>query len=119
MVAGFLTFTVALITSLAATVPVRQFAIRVGMVDRPGPRKIHLEPIPLLGGIAIYAAVMLGVLVSHSGEALSQILGRRAAATLLLLVGILDDRGWLHHQLNLVLAMPVPGIIVLAAGIRA
>jgi len=116
---GLFTFTVALCTSLVITVPVRQLAVRVGMVDRPGPRKIHLEPIPLLGGIAIYAAVMLGVLVSHSGEALSQILGILAGATLLLLVGILDDRGWLHHQIKLFLAMPLAGLIVLAAGIRA
>ena len=87
MAAGFLTFTVALITSLAATVPVRQFAIRVGMVDRPGPRKIHLEPIPLLGGIAIYAAVILAVLVSYPSRTVSEILGILAGATLLLLVG--------------------------------
>jgi UDP-GlcNAc:undecaprenyl-phosphate GlcNAc-1-phosphate transferase len=119
MMVGLFTFTVALCTSLVITVPVRQLAVRVGMVDRPGPRKIHLEPIPLLGGIAIYAAVMLGVLVSHSGEALSQILGILAGATLLLLVGILDDRGLLHHQIKLFLAMPLAGLIVLAAGIRA
>jgi UDP-GlcNAc:undecaprenyl-phosphate GlcNAc-1-phosphate transferase len=89
------------------------------MVDLPGPRKVHLQPIPLLGGIAIYSAVMLAVLVSYSGEALSEILGILAAATLLLLVGILDDRGWLHHQIKLFLAMPLAGVIVLAAGIHA
>src|SRR3984893_5127885 len=119
MAAGFLTFTVALITSLAATVPVRQFAVRIGMIDRPGPRKIHLEPIPLLGGIAIYPAVILAMLVSYPSQALSEILGILAGATLLLLVGTLDDRGLLHHQVKLFLAMPVAGLIVLAWGIRA
>ena len=119
MAAGFLTFTVALITSLAATVPVRQFAIRVGMVDRPGPRKIHLEPIPLLGGIAIYAAVILAVLVSYPSRTVSEILGILAGATLLLLVGTLDDRGLLHHQVKLFLAMPAAGLIVLSSGTRA
>jgi UDP-GlcNAc:undecaprenyl-phosphate/decaprenyl-phosphate GlcNAc-1-phosphate transferase len=119
MAAGFLTFTVALITSLAATVPARQFAIRVGMVDRPGPRKIHLEPIPLLGGIAIYAAVILAVLVSYPSRTVSEILGILAGATLLLLVGTLDDRGLLHHQVKLFLAMPAAGLIVLSSGTRA
>jgi len=116
---GLFAFAVALCTSLVVTVPVRQFAVRVGMVDLPGPRKVHLQPTPLLGGIAIYAAVMLAVLVSYSGEALGEILGILAAATLLLLVGTLDDRGWLHHQIKLFLAMPLAGLIVLAAGIHA
>jgi UDP-GlcNAc:undecaprenyl-phosphate GlcNAc-1-phosphate transferase len=119
MATGFLTFAIALVTSLGITVPLRQFAVRVGMVDRPGPRKIHLEPIPLLGGIAIYAAVILALLVSYPGEALSPILGILAGATLLLLVGTLDDRGLLHHQVKLFLAMPLAGLIVLASGIRA
>lgn len=114
-----LTFSIALLTSLGITVPLRQFAVRVGMVDRPGPRKIHLQPIPLLGGIAIYAAVMLALLVSFPRQGLSQILGILAGATLVLLVGTLDDRGLLHHQLKLFLAMPLAGLIVLASGIRA
>jgi UDP-GlcNAc:undecaprenyl-phosphate/decaprenyl-phosphate GlcNAc-1-phosphate transferase len=119
MAAGFLTFTIALVTSLAATVPVGQFAVRIGMVDRPGPRKIHLEPIPLLGGIAIYAAVILAVLVSYPSQTVSEILGILAGATLLLLVGTLDDRGLLHHQVKLFLAMPAAGLIVLSSGTRA
>ena len=118
MAAGFLTFTIALITSLAATVPVRQFAVRVGMVDRPGPRKIHLAPIPLLGGVAIYAAVLVAVLVFYPGHALSEVLGILAAASLLLLVGTLDDRGLLHHQVKLFLAMPAAALIAISSGIR-
>ena len=62
MSAGLLAFLVALLASLALMVPVRAFALRVGMVDLPGPRKVHLTPIPLLGGLAIYAGVMLAVL---------------------------------------------------------
>ena len=119
MATGFLAFAIGLVTSLAITIPVRKFAVRVGMVDRPGPRKIHLEPIPLLGGIAIYAGVILALLVCYSGKTFSQILGILAAATLLLLVGTLDDRGLLHHQLKLFLAMPAAGLIVLSAGVRA
>ena len=119
MTAGLLTFAIALVTSLVITLPVRQFAIRVGMVDRPGPRKIHVQPIPLLGGIAIYFAVTLALFVSQPGEALSEILAMLAGATLLLLVGTFDDRGLLHHQVKLFLAMPVAGLIVFLSGIHA
>jgi UDP-GlcNAc:undecaprenyl-phosphate/decaprenyl-phosphate GlcNAc-1-phosphate transferase len=119
MAAGLLTFAIALVTSVVITMPVRQFAIRVGMVDHPGPRKIHLQPIPLLGGIAIYIGVILAVLVSKSGQALSEILAIFAGATLLLLVGTFDDRGLLHHQVKLFLAMPAAGLIVFLSGIHA
>lgn len=119
MTAGLFAFAVALVASLGITAPVRQVAIRMGMVDRPGPRKIHLEPIPLLGGISIYFAVILALLISRRGQALSQILGILAAATFLLLIGTLDDRGLLHHQLKLFVAMPMAGLMLLASGIRA
>jgi UDP-GlcNAc:undecaprenyl-phosphate GlcNAc-1-phosphate transferase len=119
MTAGLLTFAVALVASLVITLPVRQFAVHIGMVDRPGPRKIHLQPIPLLGGIAIYTSVLLGLVVSKFGEPLSEILAILAGATLLLVVGTLDDRGLLHHQLKLFVAMPLAGLIVLSSGIHA
>jgi len=116
---GLLAFTIALLTSVSVTLPVRQLALRVGMVDRPDPRKIHLQPIPLLGGIAIYAAVLLAMLVSSGGEAMRQVLGILAGATLLVLVGTLDDRGLLHHQIKLFVAMPMAGLILLASGVHA
>ena len=116
---GILAFAVALLASLTLTVPVRQLALRVGMVDQPGPRKVHLQPIPLLGGMAIYSAVLLAMLVSFGGEALTQVLAILAGATLVVLVGTLDDRGLLHHQIKLFAAMPVAASILLASGIHA
>ena len=119
MMLGLLSFSVALVASLSLTIPVRQLALRVGMVDLPGPRKVHLQPIPLLGGLAIYSGVLLGMLVSMGGQAVTQILGILAGATLVILVGTLDDRGLLHHQIKLFVGMPVAGLILLASGIRA
>src|SRR3984957_434445 len=95
---SLIAFAVGLIAAMGITVPVRQLALRVGMVDRPGPRKVHLQPIPLLGGLAIYAGVLIALLVTLDGPALTQVIGIYSGATLVALVGILDDRGWLHHQ---------------------
>src|SRR5215813_5158112 len=118
MAAGLLAFTVALIASLTLTVPVRAFALRVGMVDRPGPRKVHLQPIPLLGGLAIYFGVALSVLFLVEGAARGQVWGILAGATLIAAVGILDDRGLLHHQVKLFVGMPLAAVILLLSGIR-
>src|SRR6202795_1244055 len=119
MAAGLLAFFVALIASLLLVVPVRALALRVGMVDLPGPRKVHLRPIPLLGGLAMYGAVMIAVLFVFDGPARAQIEGILAGASLVAAVGILDDRGWLHHQVKLFIGMPVAAVILLITGIHA
>jgi UDP-GlcNAc:undecaprenyl-phosphate GlcNAc-1-phosphate transferase len=119
MAAGLLAFFIALFASLLLTVPVRALALRVGMVDLPGPRKVHLQPIPLLGGLAMYAGVVLSVLFVFTGPAREQIEGILAGATLIAAVGILDDRGWLHHQIKLFIGMPLAAGILLLSGIHA
>ena len=69
MSAGLLAFFIALFGSMALTLPVRALALRVGMVDFPGPRKVHLQPIPLLGGLAMYGGVMLAIIFAFDGAA--------------------------------------------------
>jgi len=54
---GFL----AMLAALALTPLVRRAALRVGFVDRPGPRKIHDAPMPYGGGIAVMLALALAV----------------------------------------------------------
>jgi UDP-GlcNAc:undecaprenyl-phosphate/decaprenyl-phosphate GlcNAc-1-phosphate transferase len=119
MAAGLLAFFIALLASLLLVVPVRALALRVGMVDMPGPRKVHLTPIPLLGGLAMYAAVVISVLLAFNGPARAQIVGILIGATLVAGVGILDDRGLLHHQVKLFVGMPLAAAILLVSGIRA
>jgi UDP-GlcNAc:undecaprenyl-phosphate/decaprenyl-phosphate GlcNAc-1-phosphate transferase len=119
MAAGLLAFFVALFASMMLVVPVRAFALRVGMVDLPGPRKVHRTPIPLLGGLAMYVAVVIAVLLAFQGPTRTQIAGILIGATLVAAVGILDDRGLLHHQVKLFVGMPVAAGILLFSGIHA
>jgi UDP-GlcNAc:undecaprenyl-phosphate GlcNAc-1-phosphate transferase len=119
MAAGLLAFFIALFASMVLTVPVRALALRVGMVDLPGPRKVHLQPIPLLGGLAIWGGVLLAALLVSKGPAPQQIGGILAGATLIAAVGILDDRGLLHHQIKLFVGMPIAAGILLLSGIHA
>ncbi len=113
------TFFIALVASICLTVPVRALALHIGMVDQPGPRKIHVKPMPLLGGLAIYFAFMLAMLFAVRGAEDVQVLGIFAGATLIVFVGFLDDRGFLHHQVKLFLGMPVAALILWIAGVRA
>src|ERR1700721_2746347 len=112
-------FAVALLASLGLTVPIRHVALRFGMVDKPGPRKVHLNPIPLLGGMAIYLGFVLAILLSRHGVPQQQIVGILAGATLLAVIGFLDDGGLLHHQVKLFVGMPIAAMFLIASGIRA
>jgi len=45
--------------SAVLTPPVRRLALRIGAIDRPEPRKVHRQPIPRLGGLAIVASAAI------------------------------------------------------------
>src|SRR4051812_4960466 len=53
---------ISLAISWLGTLAMRSLAPRIGFVDKPGHRKIHRQPIPLGGGVAIYVAFALPML---------------------------------------------------------
>ena len=53
----------AFVLALAGTPLIRRLAVRLGVVDLPTARKMHQRPMPLLGGVAIYAAFALALLL--------------------------------------------------------
>jgi len=69
----------------------RRPAERWGLVDHPGGRKRHAAPVPLTGGIAITAGMILALAVSFS--AFAQYSAFFAGVLLLALVGLMDDLG--------------------------
>jgi UDP-N-acetylmuramyl pentapeptide phosphotransferase/UDP-N-acetylglucosamine-1-phosphate transferase len=50
--------------SLLTTPLCRWVAIRLGIVDRPGPRKIHSRPIAYLGGLSFFFSLLAVVLIA-------------------------------------------------------
>ncbi len=54
-------FLIALVSSLSLTRFVGSHARRIGLVDPVDDRKIHTEPIPRLGGVALFISVILAV----------------------------------------------------------
>ena len=118
MLGGMLTFAVAFATSCSLIVPIRRMALHWGIVDIPNARKIHRTPIPLMGGVAIYCGTVLAIIGFVESRARGQIFGILAASTLLLVVGILDDRHLLHHQVKLFVAMPLAALTLVALGVR-
>ena len=104
-----LTAAVAFVASLALTVAVRAAARRWGIVDKPdGRRKLHARPVPLWGGLAVYAATVLGLLAMRFGAPLSEEFTELCTAWMLAagfvcLVGCIDDRFDMPARVKLLL----------------
>lgn len=83
-------FAVAFACSLAGTPAARSLATRLAFLDHPTGRKTHRTPTPLLGGLAIYGAVVLAIVAlgSHYLPELAVIL---VGASLMALTGLVDD----------------------------
>jgi UDP-GlcNAc:undecaprenyl-phosphate GlcNAc-1-phosphate transferase len=101
-----------LVTPLAARV-----ALRVGVVDRPGPLKVQQLPVPYLGGVAVFAG--LAGPVAWAQPALLVPLG------LAVLLGLADDVADVSPRLRLAgeiaigvtAAISLPGSISVAGGV--
>ncbi len=104
----------ALALAAGATPLARRAASRFGLIDAPIGRKAHGEPIPLLGGAAIYAAVVLAAVLFVGRQELSALIAILGGATVVALVGLFDD----HNPLGAVpkLAGQVAGAGVMIAG---
>ena len=91
---AILAFVVAFIVAVALTPLTARLGRRVGAVDQPRERGLSEHPTPLLGGLAILAAVLVSSLIFiDPGVADDEkIRGILAGAILVTLVGALDDR---------------------------
>jgi UDP-GlcNAc:undecaprenyl-phosphate GlcNAc-1-phosphate transferase len=124
VLASFLVVLVAFMVSLFLTPLVRGAAIRFGVLDQPNARKVHHTPTPLLGGLAIYAAVVLPLLFflrdvpSRDPGAWNEILAMIGGGTVLVIVGVWDDRGRVDSTIKLFLAMVISAVILAAGGVR-
>ncbi len=84
-----LTFIIALIVAVLATPISIVLAKRWGAIDHPGGRRIHDQPIPRLGGLAIYAAFWLAVIYYQTWD--QRLLGLFIGSTVILVAGVWDD----------------------------
>jgi UDP-GlcNAc:undecaprenyl-phosphate GlcNAc-1-phosphate transferase len=108
----------AFLVTLGLTPLMRRLALRTGLLDHPAARKIHRQPTPLLGGLAIYAGAMTGLLAVTGGDPEPALRAIALGATLLVVVGLLDDAGRLHHQIKLFAGMPAAAALLLVSGVR-
>jgi UDP-GlcNAc:undecaprenyl-phosphate GlcNAc-1-phosphate transferase len=85
-------------TTLALTPVVRWFAARRGILVPPSERKVHAQPMPNIGGVAMLGGLLVGMLVASLlpdfedvFQSSSAPLGVIVGASVIFLVGLLDE----------------------------
>jgi UDP-GlcNAc:undecaprenyl-phosphate GlcNAc-1-phosphate transferase len=126
-----ITFGLAAAACALVTPLVRRMAFAVGVFDEPdGERRVHAQPTPRLGGIAIYVGFMLSlftvlnVALTHTSQVrqylsygdLAHIIGLLFGGTLMMGVGLWDDIMTMSPRRKFVAQLVVSAIVVVLYG---
>jgi UDP-GlcNAc:undecaprenyl-phosphate/decaprenyl-phosphate GlcNAc-1-phosphate transferase len=131
-----------LVISLICVAIVKRMAARIGLLDKPNARKVHTTPIPLGGGLGVWAGLVVTFAVGTAiaflvtPETLSnlglskfvehlpgmknkavQLWTLLGCATVLMILGLMDDRRGLPWQLRLCVEFAVASVVVFGLGI--
>jgi UDP-GlcNAc:undecaprenyl-phosphate GlcNAc-1-phosphate transferase len=96
-----------LVLSWLLTALLIRWAPRLGLVDYPGERKVHTNPTPRAGGLAIFAALAV------FGFRMSSVRWEPALAAVIVLLGTVDDFRPLRWQIRLSVQFVVAMVAVL------
>lgn len=102
----------ALIVAIGATPLMRWVALRLGVIDRPNARKVHTSPVPLLGGAAIYLSFIVALYLLGDRRYVNEVVGIFVGATLVSLMGVVDDRWGLGSYIKLLGQLLAAGILI-------
>ena len=126
----------------ASLYPIRRYAMRLGLLDRPGGHSTHVNATPLGGGIGIwvgiiatFAAGTMAVMAVSGSEALQariphqivpyldgiwsrvgQIWSLLGAGTVLVVLGVIDDRRGVNEWVRLAIQFAVAAVVVYGLG---
>ena len=107
----------ALIIAIGGTPLVRYAALQLGILDQPSARKIHSAPVPLMGGAAIYVAFIAALALWGERSYVNEVVGIFVGATLVSLVGALDDSRGVGSYVKL-LVQVVAACILIFSGVQ-
>ncbi len=119
---ALITVIVGLLAAGAATVtipPIRDIARRLQLLDQPDARRVHLVPIPRIGGLGVYFGFLVAIGVSFMlpverfGVEIERILLLLVGATMIVGVMLFDDIVGIPPLPKLGVQLAAAGIVVL------
>ncbi len=101
----------------------REFAVQVGWADQPNARRLNTEPLPNAGGLAIFAGFIVSVIAAWALRPIVveivniQVLAILLGASLLVLVGFIDDQFGLS-PLSRLLVQVLAAVLLIVNGLK-
>lgn len=112
---------IAAIATFVATPLVKWFSIKIGAIDHPSDRKVHANPTPTLGGMAIFAGILIAGAVASTMPEFKDLftqssapLGIALAGLVIFILGVVDDFHALPAPVKLAGQVFAAGILFLA-----
>ena len=93
-----------------------RFAKAKNIVDNPNTRKIQLRPVPVLGGLAIFFGIVVGMLAAHTVVSCAEIFVILACMMIMTYVGALDDVLDISPVIRLIAEVAVILILIYIGG---
>ncbi|MEO7741954.1 MAG: MraY family glycosyltransferase [Usitatibacter sp.] len=102
-------------TSAAGVAVLSRLAPRLGLIDVPGGRKAHASAVPLVGGLAIFLAVLLTAYFANLAPALAPFL---LALSCLIAIGCWDDVAEISPRTKFAIQLLAAAIMIWSAGVE-
>jgi undecaprenyl-phosphate alpha-N-acetylglucosaminyl 1-phosphatetransferase len=106
-------FIVSMLVCAILILLLRKVAHRLDIVDRPGGRKQHEHPTPMVGGLAMFIAVLAALFI---GDALhGNVTTLLECAAVLVVLGVLDDKHGLSVSLRMMIQVFLVTVVIVGA----
>jgi UDP-GlcNAc:undecaprenyl-phosphate/decaprenyl-phosphate GlcNAc-1-phosphate transferase len=112
----FTTFFLALFVTISLTPLLRRLALKVHALDYPDARKVHTEPIPKCGGIAMAFGALVPFAFWRNGDAFSHAL--LLGTAIVVVFGLVDDFKDLGFKAKFAGQIAAALVVILYGGVR-
>ena len=117
-------FFISLAISYLGTILAKNIAPSIGTIDKPNQIKIHSKPIPRLGGLAIYLAFLISIILIYYffgrlniAFLKNRMIGIFLGGTIVFIVGFIDDIKTIEALPKLII-QSIAALILFFSGIR-
>ncbi len=107
--------TLAFLAGGAATLVLARAASTLRLIDEPGGRKAHGRPVPLVGGLAIFLALLAGTVIVDIGASAGYFL---FALSIVIAAGMWDDVAEISPRVKFAIQIMASGVMIWGAGVE-
>ena len=113
---NYLALVVAFVASILLTPLVKRLAFRIGAVDKPNYRKVHDHVMPRLGGLAIFLAFLIGIVVAQPMD--KSMIAILIGGFVIIVTGVLDDMLEISPKAKLIGQTVAAAIVIFFGGVQ-